>query len=47
LSWWEKAYSPGLELIDEPLRQHIRGKTEQYLQWMENPFTLETIHLEI
>lgn len=47
LSWWVGAYPPGLELIDEPLRQHIRMKTEQYLPWMENPFTLETIDLEI
>ena len=47
LSWWEKAYAPGLELIDEPLRQHIRVKTEQYLKWMESPFLLESIDIEI
>jgi len=47
LDWWQHAYPMGLELIDEPLRCHIRSRTEDYLQWMDKPYTLETIDLDV
>jgi hypothetical protein len=47
LDWWQQAYPTGLELIDEPLRSHIRSRTEDYLQWMDKPYTLETIDLDV
>ncbi len=47
LSWWGRAYSPGLELIDQPLRDSLRSETEKYLGWMEEPFSLEAIKLDI
>jgi len=47
LDWWTQAYPAGLELVDEPLRSHIRSRTENYLEWMEEPFTLETIDLDV
>jgi hypothetical protein len=47
LEWWQQAYPTGLELIDEPLRSHIRSRTEDYLQWMDKPYTLETIDLDV
>ena len=47
LSWWERAYSPGLELIDQPLKDYLRSETEKYLGWMKEPFSLEAIKLDI
>ena len=47
LDWWTQAYPAGLELIDEPLRSHIHSCTEDYLRWMDKPFTLETIDLDV
>ena len=46
-SWWIKAYSPGLELIRTPLRYHIKDNTERFLDWMEPPFELELIQLDL
>ncbi|MDB9834838.1 DUF6395 domain-containing protein [Candidatus Poseidoniaceae archaeon] len=46
-SWWIQAYPPGLELIRNPLRSIIKDNTERFLEWMEPPFDLELIHLEL
>lgn len=47
LSWWEQAYPKGLEIIGEKLRDGIRDETELYLSWMEEPYHLEKVNLEI
>ena len=47
LSWWEKAYPKGLEIISGKLRDGVREKTEMYLSWMEEPYRLESVDLDI
>jgi hypothetical protein len=47
LSWWEKAYPKGLEIISETLRDGVRERTEMYLPWMEKPYSLESVNLDI
>lgn len=47
LSWWDKAYLPGLQLIDGDLRGIIGGKTTIFLDWMSPPYELESIDLNI
>ena len=47
LTWWEQAYPPGVEIIPESLKKHIVAQTEIYLQWMEKPYLLETINLDL
>ena len=46
-SWWIQAYSPGLELIKTPLRFHIKENTERFLDWMQPPYELELIQLDL
>ena len=47
LSWWEQAYPKGLEIICEELRDGIKNETELYLTWMEKPYRLESVYLDI
>ncbi len=47
LSWWEQAYPKGLEIIDQPLRAHIKEKTEDKIDWMSKPFKLESVDLKV
>jgi hypothetical protein len=47
LSWWDKAYEPGLNLIEEPLRSIVREKTESYLEWMAEPYALLNVDLDM
>jgi hypothetical protein len=47
LSWWEEAYPKGLEIISEKLRDGVRERTEMYLSWMEKPYSLESVNLDI
>lgn len=47
LSWWNKAYQPGLELIDEPLRSFIDKRTTSYLEWMAEPHALISVDLDV
>ena len=47
LSWWEKAYEPGLNLIEEPLRSEVKGKTGSYLEWMAEPYALVKVDLDV
>ena len=45
LSWWEKAYSPGLEIIPEKWRNGILDTTSDYLEWMDDFSKLENTDL--
>lgn len=47
LGWWEKAYPPGIEIIPDEWRSGIKENSERYLEWMEKPFVLEKVNLEI
>lgn len=47
LSWWEQAYPKGLQIICEKLRSGVQEKTELYLSWMEEPYHLESVSLDI
>ena len=47
LSWWEQAYPKGLELLEPNLRNQIKENTEKYLAWMEQPYMLESIQLDV
>jgi len=47
LSWWDKAYEPGLQLINEDLRDIVETKTTTYLEWMKEPYALESIDLDV
>ena len=47
LSWWTKAYPRGTELLDPSLLQHILDQTEYYLDWMNVPFLLEEVNLDV
>ena len=46
-SWWEKAYPPGIEIIPDEWRSGIKENSERYLEWMEEPFDLEKVNLDI
>ena len=45
LSWWEKAYPKGLELIPQNHRDFVEHKTNEYLQWMDDVTILERTNL--
>ena len=45
LSWWEKAYPKGLELIPQNQRHFVEEKTNEYLQWMDDVTILERTNL--
>ena len=45
LSWWEKAYPKGLELIPLNHRDFVESKTSEYLQWMDDVTILEETNL--
>ena len=45
LSWWEKAYPKGLELIPPNQREFVEEKTNEYLQWMDDATILEQTNL--
>ena len=45
LSWWEKAYPKGLELIPQNHRDFIENKTNEYLQWMDDVTILENTNI--
>ena len=45
LSWWEKAYPKGLELIPQNQREFVEQKTNEYLQWMDDVTILERTNL--
>ena len=45
LSWWEKAYPKGLELIPQNHRDFVESKTSEYLQWMDDVTILEETNL--
>ena len=45
LSWWEQYYPPGLDLVQNELREHIEDKLKQYLEPMDTPHVMETINL--
>ena len=47
LSWWDKAYKPGLNLIKEPLRSAVKKKTDSYLEWMAEPYALVMVDLDV
>jgi len=47
LSWWDKAYEPGLSLIEEPLRSVVKEKTETCLEWMAEPYELLKVDLDV
>jgi hypothetical protein len=47
LSWWDKAYEPGLNLIEEPLRSVVKDKTDSYLEWMAEPYALVMVDLDV
>ena len=47
LSWWEQAYPKGLEILEPHLRSHIMEKTEKYLEWMKEPYSLEKVDLNV
>ena len=47
LSWWDKAYEPGLNLIEEPLRSTVKRNTETFLEWMAEPYALVEVDLDI
>ena len=47
LSWWDKAYEPGLNLIEEPLRSVVKEKTETCLEWMVEPYALVEVDLDV
>ena len=47
LSWWDKAYEPGLQLVDESLRSHVREKTDSFLEWMTEPYVLVSVDLDV
>ena len=47
LSWWDKAYEPGLDLIEEPLRSVVKEKTDTYLEWMTKPYALVEVDLDV
>jgi len=46
LSWWAKAYRPGLDLIPEPWNIHVETKTLEFLGWMDPPLSLEAVNLD-
>ena len=45
LEWWEEYYPPGLDLIGEPLRNHVEERTKQFLLPMQKPYPLEQVNL--
>ena len=45
LSWWEKAYPKGLEVITQNQREFVEQKTNEYLQWMDDVTILERTNL--
>ena len=45
LDWWERAYSPGIELISEPWRATVKERTEQMIAYMEHPELLQEVDL--
>lgn len=47
LSWWTKAYPKGIDLLDPSLLQHILDQTEHYLDWMDGPYSIEEVNLDI
>ena len=47
LAWWEQAYPKGLEIIEQPLREYVKEKTEEKLDWMSKPFKLESVDLKV
>ena len=47
LSWWDKAYEPGLNLIEEPLRSTVHRNTETFLEWMAEPYALVEVDLDV
>jgi len=47
LSWWTEAFEPGLDLIQKPWREGIREKTSQYLEWMDSPYVLQNVCLDV
>ena len=47
LSWWDKAYEPGLDLIEKSLRSVVKEKTDTYLEWMTKPYALVEVDLDV
>ena len=47
LSWWSKAYGPGIEIIQIPWRTGVSEKTNQYLDWMDPPYSLQNVSLDV
>ena len=47
LSWWSKAYGPGIEIIQMPWRSGVSEKTNQYLDWMDPPYSLQNVALDV
>jgi hypothetical protein len=45
LIWWEQAYAPGLSIISETMREHIRLQTETYVTFMKHPRLLRDVNL--
>ena len=46
LNWWTGYYPPGLNLIEEPLRNHVESITNRFLAPMPFPYSLEQVNIE-
>ena len=45
LDWWEEAYRPGLDLIQQPWRNVVQERTEKWLPYMQNEKMLQCVNL--
>ena len=45
LDWWEEAYRPGLELIQQPWRDIVQERTEKWLPYMQDEKMLQCVNL--
>ena len=45
LEWWENAYRPGLDLIQQPWRETVQERTEKWLPYMQDDKKLHCINL--
>ena len=45
LDWWEKAYRPGLHLIQQPWRDVVQERTEKWLPYMQDEKKLQCVNL--
>ena len=45
LDWWEKAYQPGLDLINGPWKSTIQKRTEEWIDYMDNHDLLHQVDL--